>query len=368
MSANETVFHLNPAMFTDQERLLVERTDADGRALTASGFRFDSGVCGLRLTSDVGELVMLPYQGQQVWSATFNDRNLTMRSMLDQPYPDRPFLETFGGFLQHCGITAVGGPGPEDTHPLHGELPNAPYETAAVVVGEDEDGAYIGLTGQFQYTVAFAHSYLAAPMAKLHAGSTVFTVTMNITNLKQSPQELLYLAHVNFRPVDNGRLIYSAIPTAEHVRVRASIPSHITPGPGYVEFIGELGRHPEVHHVLAPGMAFDPEAVFFVDYLADEAGWAHTMQRHPDGAVDYISHRTAQLPFGTRWISRTADQDAIAMVEAGTCEPEGYTAEKAKGNIKAIAPGDTFRADFRIGALSPDEADAVEAKIGAIIG
>jgi len=56
------------------------------------------------------------------------------------------------------------------------------------------------------------------------------------------------------------------------------------------------------------------------------------------------------------------------MVEAGTCEPEGYTAEKAKGNIKTIAPGDTFRADFRIGALSPDEADAVEARIGRIIG
>lgn len=367
MTANETIINLTPAMFENKEQLLVERTDAEGRTLAASSFRFDSGVCGLRLTSDVGELVMLPYQGQQVWSATFNNRNITMKSMFDQPYPTRVFLETFGGFMQHCGITAVGGPGPEDTHPLHGELPNAPYETAALVLGEDEDGTYIGLTGQYQYSLAFAHSYIATPITKLTTGSTVFTVTMTITNLKQSPQELLYLTHVNFKPVDNGRLVYSAKPTPEHVRVRASIPSHITPGPGYVEFIEELGRHPEVHHTLAPEMAFDPEAVFFIDYLPDSDGWAHSMQFHPDGNVDYIGHMPSQLPFGTRWISRTPDQDAIAMVEAGTCEPEGYTAEKAKGNIKLIPAGGTFRADFRIGTLSPEEAQEIAGVIDEVI-
>jgi hypothetical protein len=367
MATDEILFHLQPEMFGNSERLLVERTDAEGRTLAASAFRFDSGVCGLRLSSDVGELVMLPYQGQQVWSATFNGRNLTMASMFDQPYPTRVFLETFGGFMQHCGITAVGGPGPEDTHPLHGELPNAPYETAAIVLGEDEAGAYIGLTGEYQHTVAFAHSYLATPLTKLYLGSTLFRVTMTITNLKQSPQELLYLTHVNFKPVDNGRLAYSAKPTPEHVRVRSSIPSHITPGPGYVEFIEELGEHPEVHHVLAPDMAFDPEAVFFIDYLPDEEGWAHSLQEHPDGSVDYIGHRPEQLPFGTRWISRTPDQDAIALVEAGTCEPEGYLAEKAKGNIKLIPPGGRFRADFHIGALVPEAAEVIKARIAEVI-
>ncbi len=367
MSASETLIHLTPAMFTDKEQLLVEAPGSAGQTLDAYTFRFNSGVCGLRLVSNVGELVMLPYQGQQVWSATFNGRDLTMKSMFDQPYPTRVFLETFGGFMQHCGITAVGGPGPEDTHPLHGELPNAPYETAALVLGEDENGTYIGLTGQYQYAVAFSHSYLAVPMTKLYEGSTIFTVSMTITNLKQSPQELLYLTHVNFKPVNDGRLVYSAIPTPEHVRVRSSIPSHITPGPGYVEFIEELGRHPEVHHVLAAEMAFDPEAVFFIDYLPDEGGWAHSMQFHPDGSVDYIGHMPSQLPFGTRWISRTPDQDAIAMVEAGTCEPEGYTAEKAKGNVKTIPAGGTFRADFRIGALSPDEAQAMATVVEKVI-
>ena len=113
---NPTIIHLRPEFFLENENLIVESGQ-----LCATCFRFDSGVCGLRLTSDVGELVLLPYQGQQVWSATFNGRCLTMQSMFDQPYPTRVFLDTFGGFLQHCGITGVGGPGPDDTHPLHGE-------------------------------------------------------------------------------------------------------------------------------------------------------------------------------------------------------------------------------------------------------
>jgi hypothetical protein len=290
-----------------------------------------------------------------------------MQSMFDQPYPTRVFLETFGGFLQHCGITGVGGPSPKDTHPLHGELPNAPYESASIMSGEDENGHYIGLTGQYQYTVAFTHSYLAEPQVKLYEGSSLFSVSMTITNLKQSGQELLYLAHVNFKPVDNGRLVYSAIPTPEHVRVRSSIPSHINPGPGYVEFIEDLGKHPENHHILTPGLVFDPEAVFFIDYIADEAGWAHTMQIHPEGFVDYIAFKPSQLPKATRWISRTADQDAIALVEAGTAEPEGYLAEKAKGNVKVLEAGEQFTCEFKIGALSVKQAAIIEDKISTLI-
>ena len=356
-----SVITLAPTFFGEQERTLVEYG-----VLSASVFRFDSGVCGLRLCSDVGELVMLPFQGQQVWSATFEGRNLTMRSMCEMPLAGVPFLETFGGFVVHCGATGMGGPGPQDTHPLHGELPNAPYQKATVVVGEDRKGVYIGLGGQYRYTVAFSTNYVAEPLVKLYAGSTLFDLSMAITNLKDSPMELMYLAHVNFKPLDTARLVYSAQCTPEHVRCRASIPSHIKPKPGYAEFLAELSEHPERHHVLSPDLAFDPEGVFFIDYVADEEGWAHTMQILPD-AVDYIAHRPDQLPRGTRWISRTPDQDAIALVEPGTAEPEGYTAEKAKGNVKLLPPKGTFRCEMIVGALSTEEAAQLEKKIVQVV-
>ena len=59
-----------------------------------------------------------------------------------------------------------------------------------IILGEDEHGHYIGLTGQYQYTVAFSHSYIAEPLVKLYAGSSVFHVSMTVTNLKQSEQTL----------------------------------------------------------------------------------------------------------------------------------------------------------------------------------
>lgn len=359
----EAKFHLTPQLFSEKEKSLAQHG-----GLSASAFRFDSSVCGLRLKNDLGELVLLPYQGQQIWSAAFGGRDLTMKSMFHQPRPTQTYLETYGGFLLHCGVTAMGVPTGEDSHPLHGELPNAPYQEAFLLAGKDANGEYLALGGQYQYTVAFNHNYLARPLVKLYEGSSLFHVQMTIQNLKHSEMELMYLAHVNFRPVDNGQLVYNAKQGPEHVRVRRSIPSHIHPKPGYVEFIEELGRNPEKHELLKPDLVFDPEVVFFIDYLADEAGWAHSMQVHPDGSGDYIRHRPEQLDHGVRWISRTADQDALGIVLPGTAEPEGYHAEKAKGNVKTIPAGGSFHLEMEIGYLAPEQVSQVEERINKIAG
>ena len=153
---------------------------------------------------------------------------------------------------------------------------------------------------------------------------------MAITNLKSVEMELMYMSHVNFRPVDHGRLVYSAHCTPENVRVRKSVPSHIRPRPGYTAFIEMLDRQPAIHNVLTPDLLFDPEVVFTVDYIADEQGCAHSMQVHPGGDADYLRHRPDQLAKGIRWISRTKDQDALGMVLPATAEPEGYLAERLK--------------------------------------
>ncbi len=358
----ETKIPLYPELFSERERLVASQP-----GLSAHAFRFDSGVCGLRLRNDLGELVLLPYQGQQIWSASMCGRPLNMTSMFSQPNPTRTYLETYGAFLLHCGVTGMGVPGPQDSHPLHGELPNAPYQKAWLVLGEDEKGAYLGLGGQYQHTVAFNFNYVAEPLVKLYAHRSTFTVSFSVTNLKNSPMEYLYLAHINYRPVDNGRIVYSALPTPEHVRVRSLIPPHIHPGPGYVEFIQTLKDHPEHHHLLTPDKVFDPEVVFSIDYLAGPDGWAHSLQVHPDGSADYVRHAPAQLPKIIRWMVRTVDQQALGFAMPGTAESDGYTAEKAKGNLKVLAGHEHWGYDLELGVLRPEEAARVEAKIAEII-
>jgi hypothetical protein len=357
-------FTLIPEQFAEKERLLVE-----SGTLLATTFRYPTGVAAVRLANEWGDLIVLPYQGQQIWAARFGGpgvprRELTMRSMFEMPIPTRDFLKNFGGFLQHLGALGAGSPGPDDTHALHGELPNAPYRSAHLVIGSDARGHYIGIGGLYEHTVAFTHHYHAEPLVKLYAGESLININMRITNLKRSPMELMYGAHINFRPVDNGRLVYSATRTPEHLRLRSTIPAHITPTPAFEALMAELRDDPTRHEVLSPDLAFDPEVVFFIDYNIDDDGLAHSLQVHPDGSADYVCHRPSQLPRVTRWISRQMpDQDAIAIAEVGTCEMEGYHAEKAKGNIIEIGPGENFHCSFDAGLLVPELAAAVEAHI-----
>jgi Domain of unknown function (DUF4432) len=359
----ESIIHLQPSFFAESEKILVEHA-----GLTASSFLYPSGVHAIRLQNNLGQMTVLPFQGQQIWHLEFFGRTLTMQSMFEGPQRGAPYLQTYGAFLLHCGASAMGVAGPGDTHPLHGELPNAVYQTAQLVIGKDARGAYIAVTGTYKHTVAFAHNYRAQPVVKLYANSSRFPIQMNIHNLKRTPMELMYMAHANFRPHDHAHITYTAQYTPEHVRVRTSIPSHVKPAPGYREFLAELAANPSKHHVLEPGMQFAPEVVFFIDYLSDEHGWAHAMQILPNGQADLISHRPGELDFGVRWISRTPDQDCFGLNLPATAEPEGYTAEAAKGNIKILDAGATWTCNMEVAALDPDEAARMATEITRIRG
>jgi hypothetical protein len=357
----QAIIHLTPEQFTPKETMLAEYGE-----LGASTFRYQSGVCAMRLKNALGELVMLPFQGQQIWDATMRGRRLTMKSMFDQPYSTRDFLSTFGGFMLHCGATAMGVPGPNDKHLLHGELPNAPYQQAQLLFGEDERGVYIGLGGTYRHTVAFNYNYTAQPQLKLYSGSSQFSLSMTITNLKQSPMSLMYLAHINYLPIDNARLAYTAPCDPDHMRVRADVPDFMEVAPGYRDFVKNLSQHPEKHLILRPELVFDPEVVFLIKYLPGTDGWARALQIHPDGNSDIVRHRPDQLKVGVRWVCRTPDQQAIGF-ESATAGVEGFTAEKQKGNMQTLGPGAVFHCDLEVGVLTRDETQHEETVIAQII-
>lgn len=352
---------LYPNQFIEKERPLLEYGE-----LSASAFVYSSGIAGLRLKNSRGEVIALPFQGQQLWSVKFDGRDLTMKTMFTDPRPTREYLANYGAFLVHCGMTAMGGPSKEDTHPLHGELPHAPYGSAYLDLGQDERGAYLGLGGLYQHTIAFACNYTAEPYVKLYAGSTLLNITMTVTNLKNTEMEYMYMAHVNFRPVDNGRLVYSAPATPEYMRLRPAA-AHLKFPPAYQELLDEIARDLTKHHIFTPGKLYDPEAVFYIRYLADSDGWAHSLQVLPDGSADYIAHRPDQLDKGVRWISRTPDQDCLGIVLPATAEADGYLKEKAKGNVKVLPAHSVFFCEVIAGAVSAAEAREIEQKIGRIL-
>ena len=335
--------------------------------IIVSGFLYPSGVRALRIKNSRGEMVVLPFLGQKVWEAKFDGRDLRWRSPVKEPKQTRDFLSNFGSFLVHCGMSAMGSPGPGDNHPIHGELTNALYDSAYIDAGEDAQGRYIGVGGRYLHSAAFGHNYRAEPYARLYEHESVIHFKMRVNNLKQTPMEYLYLAHINFLPVDDGRFVYSATYDSQHVKVRASFPGHMVPTDHLKNFVNDLVRNPGLHHTLTAEQTFDPEIVFMIDFRADEGGWAHSMFVHPDGTADYVAHQPAQLDHGIRWISRTPDQQALGM-EVGTAEVDGFNAEKKKGNVKVLQPGGEFVCEYVAGLLPAESAAAMEKKIEKTMG
>jgi len=350
---------LHRSSFEDRERRLLEVGE-----FTVSAFRYDSGIEALRVGNARGEIIVLPFKGQQIWRAGFDGRDLTMRSMFDEPVDTQAYLETYGAFMIHCGLAGLGAPGPDDTHPLHGELPNAPFQKAWLEI--DEGGGTVTVGGSYQHTVAFSTNYLATARVAMTAGSALLGVSLAVENLKRTPMDLMYLAHANFRPVDHGELHYTASYDAKSVRVRTSVPPHISPKPDYMAFIEKLAQDPLPHHRMDPSLAFDPEVVFSIDMKADDEGLAHAMQAHPDGTADYIGFRPDQAPICTRWVCRTPDQDGLGIAFPATAEVEGYTAEKAKGHLIELAGGAVWNIDIKMGLLTAPEAAGLKDRIDAV--
>ena len=108
-------------------------------------------------------------------------------------------------------------------------------------------------------------------------------------------------------------------------------------------------------------------AISYLTYKADKDGWARSMMVHTDGYASAIRHKPSQLEHGVRWISRTADQDCFGLCLPSTAEPDGYHAEKTKGNVKNLAGGRSVRFDCQAGLLTPAEAREEEALIGRIL-
>ena len=81
---------LRENMFSDREQLFLE----DGE-LKAWLFRFESGVCGIKLENSLGYITVLPYQGQMVWDAVFRGRSLKMQNSCHFPRRNNTYKYSF---------------------------------------------------------------------------------------------------------------------------------------------------------------------------------------------------------------------------------------------------------------------------------
>jgi hypothetical protein len=182
---------------------------------------------------------------------------------------------------------------------------------------------------------------------------------MDVRNLAGKPMELMYMAHMNYAYVADGQFVEPL--GVERVRVRSSVPAHVKPTPAWSAYMAELTEDPSRLQTLNTPELYDPEIVCFFDGVrADAKGNAHFLLKHAQGQAFYTRYKPAQFDHAARWILHNADQQVAAFVLPATCEPEGYLAEKAKGNVRMLGAGESASFSVTTGYLATGEVQQLE--------
>ncbi|NUT76107.1 aldose 1-epimerase family protein [Pseudomonas sp. C1C7] len=348
-----TRINLHQAMFGEARKTLLESA-----AFKVSAWVYPGGVLAVEVANSRGHVIVLPYQGQMIWSAVFDGCDLTMKNLFSQPRPSPTVIGTYGCFMFHSGLLRNGCPSPEDDHPLHGEMPCAAMDSAWLEVGEGEEGSFLRVGGEYEYVQGFGDRYRASPSVTLRADSGLFDIDMRVSNLAAKPMDLMYMAHMNYAYVEGGRFVEPL--GLERVRLRTSVPAHVKPTPAWSAYMDQLALKPEQFQCLDQPELYDPEIVFFFDGVrADSTGHAHFLLSHADGAAFYTRYRPDQFEHAARWILHNPDQQVAAFVLPATCEPEGYRAESAKGYVRTLAAGAKAAFSVTTGYLSAEEQQAL---------
>ena len=343
--ANHAAVTLRRAFFGEEERAILRAGE-----MSASLFRYPSGVEALRLANARGSVVVLPFMGQMVWRANFDGVELAMRGMLDVPRPGATILDTYGCLAYHAGLLRNGTPGPQDDHPLHGEMPCMPMDEAGLELGEDEGGPWLAVTGLRDYVRGFGAHYRASPRVTLRAAATDFSMEIGVENRAAAPMDLMYICHANFGFPEGARIVQPVPFDAEHVVTRTAVPGHVTPTERYRALLRAFAADPSGAEVLDDPSRFSPEQVFYVKGLAPGAdGLAHVLLRRREGDGFTVAYDPVAMPHTIRWLLADGDHGVAAFAMPGTCEPEGHAAEKRKGHVRTLAAGGGARFTTRLG-------------------
>lgn len=336
-----TEIALTPAGFPQAETVLARRG-----ALVATAFRYPTGVAGLRIENGAGHVDVLPFQGQQIWDAVFRGRRLTMETRIPAPIPTRDYRATYGAFFIHCGGTAMGNPGPGDTHPLHGELPNLPMEAAVLRIGTDGAGDWAEVESHALAPADDGGRLDVVARLRLRAGETLVAATIDVGNAGAAPLPFFYLGHVNFAPLPGARIVDDSL----GARIAPRAPALDDAPPEGRAWHAAVAADFDRHRAIAAGDRVIPEFVATLRPHPPADRVVETRQSHPDGSADVVRQDLAQLPAIVRWIDRGDIRRAVGFALPATTAPDGRAAGLAAGQAVWLEPGARFRTTLWCGS------------------
>ena len=179
--------------------------------------------------------------------------------------------------------------------------------------------------------------------------------------------ELMYMIHINFNPVNYGKIIQSVDWKKDSMEISDNLPDDLNGPIQFNKSVDELREDPKLTQIIDPEDVYDPEVVFYLKNIkSGNDGFAHFIQKYPDGSSYYVSFNINELDHGARWIVKNKDMEALSIVLPSTCDADGYIAEKEKSNIKEIKGKASHRANMKTGYLNKEETGEIEKLITLI--
>jgi len=319
-SVESVKFKLEPSMFTEREHGILESS-----SFSINSFRYRSGVEALRIRIGRADFIWLPYLGQQIWDWCVDGKSLKFEGFIEEPSYDKNFLQNYGGFLIHCGMTAMGNPGPDDTHLHHGELPVARFDEAWIeLTSKNAWENELSLCGHIHWKVPFFTEYHCTSSLRISANGLRIRAEVQLANPTSRDLPYMYLAHINFGFAGADRILSTVPFDSSHAVIREDAVSSPFTDPSAIKKINQE----------AP---YEPELVAILKH-SDIPKPVGSILLYNDGTARWVSQESPELDHHVVWITHNQDRGALGFHLPSTAGPTGYANEKAKGNIKYLSP------------------------------
>ncbi len=320
------------------------------------------GVSSLRVRTAAGlELWVLPDRGMDIFEATFLGKSLCWHSptgVTHSAYYSNRGLEWlksfFGGLLTTCGISNAGAPSEDagESLGLHGSISNTPAEHVTWSEqwqGEGEQADCIfTITGKVREASVHGPNLLLERTLTTSLKSTSFTLRDVVENQGPKPSPLMLLYHFNF-----GFPLLTA-------RSKVYAPS--------------LQQEPATPHAAATAAHWSDfeapiqgtdERVYFHHMRPDTKGQVTVVLVSDTDKPDFgvaLTYDSAAMPEFVQWKMTGANHFVLGL-EPGNCRSLGRAAERARGTLQTIAPGERREFNLKIDVLENAQrvADAIAA-------
>jgi hypothetical protein len=287
---------------------------------------------------------VLPSRGMDVSFAEYKGIPLSWRSCtrdvspaFNEPAGDGWHRLFYGGMVITCGLTNVGAPCVDQGEELgrHGRISATPAESVYADGKWDGDEYHLIVQGRMREAAFWGENLTMTRRIHSRLGASWFRIEDEVENHGFSTKPLMFLYHVNIGfPLvskESTVLISSKKTTAMDPSVNA-------------------GGFRELHDPRPDASS----QVFYHDTASDPDGIvtaALINERLPLGL--YIRYRKDQLKNLVQW-KMLGQGDYVLGIEPANCHVEGRAAERARGTLESIAPGEKRQFHLELGVLDSE--------------